>query len=528
MRPSLRRPIRLSLAAALAALAVLLFGGHGARTAHAAPSAPAPASVACEKPVAGTYIYDCADLLTPSEVLDLQRHAAAVERAGAPPIVYVRAHSATYDETLQDARNLMNAWDVESKPGAHDGFVMYVNLQPGNLRHGQIALFAGAKYYNGGALQQGELQRIYSDVMLPSLRDGATAQAIADGLDAVAHDLVYGPPAASRPPAAAIVFGRLPFNILALLLLAASILLYRRGKLRVPADPGGTTPELSYSLAPPGDLAPALAGALAVGRVSDAQMEATVLDFARRGLLKMEPVGQYVQLRLLNDGSDLRGFEREVWRALAKEAEDNLVPASSLPAVALGWGWPKQALRNELVDRGWYDAKVSERRVPLYLVGCLGFVGFFVGVIVVVIAQEGWALLGSIMCVAEAITAFTLGHAIPDTSVNGERLAAPWRAYRTRLKAGEHLADLDTALPYIVGLGLAGTLGARLLGSGAQGYSPDWFTWGSDHAARTAGFYPYWIAFHGAMYPPSTSGGTGGFSGGGGAAAGGGGAGGAF
>lgn len=41
----------------------------------------------------------------------------------------------------------------------------------------------------------------------------------------------------------------------------------------------------------PGDLPPAVAGALVKGRIADTQLEATIRGFARRGLLVIEPSG---------------------------------------------------------------------------------------------------------------------------------------------------------------------------------------------------------------------------------------------
>src|SRR5579884_3488745 len=176
--------------------------------------APATASAAardgCAGPVPGQHIYDCAHLLTPGEVAYLETQAAAVEQAGAPTVVYLQARDATADQALQDAIDLMNRWNVESRPGAHDGFVMFFDLQPGNLRHGQVALYAGKKHAQGN-LPLDELTRIRTDVMTPLLTDGQTADGIAAGLQQVAHDLRYGPPPPPAYRAAAASFGRIPF-----------------------------------------------------------------------------------------------------------------------------------------------------------------------------------------------------------------------------------------------------------------------------------------------------------------------------
>jgi uncharacterized membrane protein YgcG len=155
---------------------------------HTPTPAYAAASDGCLGPVKGQHIYDCAHLLTPSEMTTLEADAAAVDSAGAPTVVYLQVRDATAQQTWQDAVDLMNRWGVESSPGAHDGFVMFLDLQPGNLRHGEVALFAGAKHYQHGNLPQTELDRIRTDVMTPLLANGQTAEGIAAGLQMARSD----------------------------------------------------------------------------------------------------------------------------------------------------------------------------------------------------------------------------------------------------------------------------------------------------------------------------------------------------
>ncbi|MGE5335276.1 MAG: TPM domain-containing protein, partial [Nitrososphaerota archaeon] len=291
--------------AAIAALAVLMAASLNIAGAGRAAAAPLNS---CAGPVAGQHIYDCANLLTPGEVQSLEADAAAVDRAGAPTVVYLQVRDANAQQTLQDAIDLMGRWNVESRTGAHDGFVMFFNLKPGDLRHGTVALYAGEKH-NKGNLPTDELTRIREDVMTPLLRNEQTAEAIAAGLQQVAHDLVYGPPPPPRSQVVAEFLGRIPFSVLGLLFAGIVGLLYLRLRRQPPATAGAAVPIDPLALAAPETLSPALAGALIKGRVSDAQMEATVLDFARRGLLVMEPISKsVVQIRLLGDGKDLTGY----------------------------------------------------------------------------------------------------------------------------------------------------------------------------------------------------------------------------
>jgi uncharacterized membrane protein YgcG len=481
-------------------------------------------------PVAGQYIYDTTGLLTATELRELEASAAQVRQAGAAIVVYLRAQHATYDQTEQDAADLMNRWDVETHPGARDGVVIYLNMQPGNLRHGQVALYAGQTLYNR-KLPQAELQRIYSDVMLSLLRNELTASAIAAGLAAITHDLRYGPPPPSALQRVAVWLGRVPFNLLALIFIAWVLLLVRR----IPARPAVLTTE-RLQADPPGDLPPALVGALVTGRIHDAQLEATILDFAHRGLLAIEPVGaDKVHVRLLGTRADLSGlsrYEAAIWNALEGAADgDRIITSDQLARVHSLWAPAGSALRSELLQRGWFDPHAGNRRRPLYIAGTAGMTGAVIGIVIAILAAEGWAVFGVVGLLSLGIYACVRGYRIPTTSTEGERAALPWRTYLISLRAGLPLtatdAQLDIALPYAVAMGAAGAITSRHVAATGQGYSPSWFSSRHDEPDSVLHYYPYWVAFHSAMYPSNSSGGAGGFAGGG-AAAGGGGAGGGF
>src|SRR5262245_17714992 len=79
-------------------------------------------------PVPGQRVYDRAQVLTQDELRDIETHAAAVARVGAPTVVYLRLQDASRSETERNARDLMDAWNVQSAPGAQDGLVVFLNL----------------------------------------------------------------------------------------------------------------------------------------------------------------------------------------------------------------------------------------------------------------------------------------------------------------------------------------------------------------------------------------------------------------
>src|SRR5579872_6961494 len=96
--------------------------------------------------VPGQHVYDRANVLRADQLQNLEARAARLDALGAPTVIYLRLESASQAQAQQEARELMDAWDVESSHGAHDGFVMLVDLTPGNTEHGQVAMFAGAQH----------------------------------------------------------------------------------------------------------------------------------------------------------------------------------------------------------------------------------------------------------------------------------------------------------------------------------------------------------------------------------------------
>ena len=499
-------------------------------------------------PVAGQRVYDRAHVLTNADIALLEQHAAQVAQAGAPTIVYLRLQDATYDATMQDAEDLMTAWDVQSKANAHDGVVIFMNLQPANPQHGQVAIYAGAAQLAGN-LPANEAQRIYQDVMLPDLRNGQMATALSAALDTITQDLRYGLPVANSasdggsgyatsdalseaPPqnTTAAFLARVPLNIVALVLLVGIVgyaLWLHSQHAPVPVPAAVTDP--------PSDLAPGLVGALVAGRVTDAQMEATILDFGRRDALKLESdAAHHLRIRLLDDAGIQDGYERTLWQELADRADaHHVVSANQVATLAANWFPAKGALRQELRKRGWFAAQAEQQRQMLNW-GANGALGVaFIGLFPTLIGGEAWGWLGIFALVAAAITGFVAARNLPETTAAGEREAAPWRAYleglQRHLPAFDVQQKMQTGIVYAASFGIAAVVEGLFYQASQQGLAPNWM---SADQARGRGA---WMAYRTVFMPSPTTYNSGSFNhfsgggfSGGGAGAGGGGGGGGF
>jgi len=479
--------------------------------------------------VPGQHVYDRAGILTASEVADLERRAVAVESAGAPTIIYLRLQNASAAGTQNDAANLMSAWDLQSAPGARDGLVIFLNLNPTDPRHGQVAIYVGERLKNGN-LPQYEINRIVNQVILPPLRQGQLAGGIGAGLDAASHSLIAGP----TPPPPPSVFQRFarwiaagPFSlvnvvsvIVAALAVAVAVRAFRAG----PRRRGTVAP----TTVPPGSRPPAEVGALVRGRVGLALVEGTILDLARRGALDVEPAGERrIRLRLVDGNVVETGYERATWEMLSGAADrDGIVNSDAFRRLAGKWSAVQDSLRTDLERQGLFDPAVGRRRRTVFEAGSVALaVGLGVFVFCAIGTQPYGAIGGSLLLGAGTI-GLVLGALIPDTTDAGESEAGPWRDYEAGIKAarGDRAAvlDLDQVVPYAAALGVVGSLDRRLREASAAGYAPTWL----GHALSgnwDGGFYPYWVAFHGTVAPVS-----GGGASAGGAAAGGAGASGSF
>jgi uncharacterized membrane protein YgcG len=416
----------------------------------------------------------------------------------------------------------MTAEHVESTPGAHDGVVVLVSLLPGSPRHGTAAIYAGQALLDG-RLPEGELQRIYDDVMAPHLVAGEVAAAVDAGLTAVARDLREGPPRPSAAVTAASAVTRFGLDPAALLLLVlVSVTAARVWRRRSAVTVGAEVGPASAADAPP-----AIAGALWQGHVHPSLARATLLDLARRGALRMEG-GRKVPLRLrCVDVSGVRTpWERELWMALAVAADgDGWVGRRPLGRVLSRPQRMLATLREELCGRGLFESRMTEIRRPLLLGGAAGLLLATVTAGTAVAGLEPWGWLGVVAAGSAAFVGFSVASRLPEVTAEGRTAAAPWEAYRRELAARFRLLedhiDWDEHLAHAVALHLDRELSGRLLRDSRAGYAPAW----ADLRDQRAGdFGGMWVVFG-----DTGAGGSGGGGGdGGGAGAGGGGAGGGF
>lgn len=461
----------------------------------------------------GTTVYDSAGILGPSQRSDLEAQAAQLRGAGIPVIVYIRADDRSSSQTMDDAKSLMADWNVELTSGAKDGFVIFINLKPGNLRHGSAAIYAG-KALHDRALPQYELDRIYDDQMTPLLKQADFAGAIGVALTSVQHDVAFGPPP-PRPPSAFERFsadmsrGPLsPVNIIGTVLAAMGVLFgfhYRARAAKPSGDPIPTT-------TPPEKLPPALAGALVAGSAADDRlMRATLFAFASRGALAVEPVSDdEVRIHLIDELQTPSEWETALWQALRAQADENgLIEQSQLRNLQSRWKPAKEELRQSLVRRGWFEASVPNRRRVMYLVAAVLFV---LGIAALALAGTGKqpaGLAGAASLGIASVLVFVLASRMSELTNDGAIEAAPWIGFEQGLEASgndwKDPLDLDVVMPYAVAFGVAKALDSRFESASDDGYQPVWLGPRVHRGSSPVSSYFTWLTINSAIAPAASS-----------------------
>jgi len=492
----------------------------------AAAAMPATAPVSAS-PDSTRHVYDNAGVLAPPEVADLERRAHAIQRLGHPVVVYLATKRRSYEETVDDARGLMDSWDVESRPGARDGVVVLINLRPGRPKRGTYAVVVGEELIQGRIPQQ-ELDTIASE-MRPRLRMRKFGEAIALGLDRIERDLREGPPPPPPPSPAQRFAGAVasdpasPMNVASVAMAALGILLAIRWTPR-----RRESSFESSAAAPPSELPPALAAALANGHADAWGVAATILDLAKRGALAIEQEPEKkeeARVRLLDATVARPGFERKLWEILEERAEAGIVSSPAMAELASESGEVQEEIRRSLVELGWFDPEAPRRRRPLMLLALGLLMLTAVATILGLLARSPNAAIGISALAVSTVVAFVSVSRVPDRTVSGDQAAAPWLGYRRHIRnLGRHPEmhlDIDTAAPYALAFGIGARLNERLRAASEAGDLPSWM--GPSPAGAPsggAGFYTCWIAIHSSAAPSGGGGSSGGASAGSGASGG--------
>lgn len=312
------------------------------------------------------------------------------------------------------------------------------------------------------------------------------------------------------------------------------LLVWRRHRPPEPEPPRATTARAG----PPSTLPVALASALTRhGNVVASDLEATVVDLARQGVVRIEGSpdardGGGHRLVRRDDTHPAHDHEREALALLfpgRRSGEAEVGYAEALAEAAKAWSPYKQAVRRELLRGGWLDEQRAQVRAGMVRVALLAIVAGIAGVALVLLTATGpeqrdWVWVPGGVALA-GVVGLMVGGAVSPLSDRGAAEAARWKVYRRALSAAARGkspgagADWSRALPFAIACGLGGALAARAASLGLK--PPDWFVHERPREADAS--FVGWLAASGpasggdsGSTSASDGGGSGGDGGGGG------------
>jgi hypothetical protein len=256
---------------------------------------------------------------------------------------------------------------------------------------------------------------------------------------------------------------------------------------------------------PPDDLPPGVVGALLDEHADECDVVATLIDLARRGVLKMTDVGtlgpnkrasghDYI-FEVVKTDASLSAFERPLMRAIfgatpkvgdkAQLRDARLRVQSVYPEV-------KQGLYDELVRRGLFprspeSTRTGWRNAAIVVIAVAAFSGL-VGVMV----EGWWAVFPAVAAIGLGLILLKISRSMPRKTSAGAEAAAKWRAFKRYLndieayeKVGESRQIFDRYLPYAIAFGID-TAWVRKFAA-VQTETPGWFERAGDILVSTPG-----------------------------------------
>ncbi len=453
--------------------------------------------------------------LSPDQTADLERRLADLLWLGADTFVYVQALDADNDETIDQVEELQRAWVQQTGSDPNTAVTILINRNPDDPNDARAGITVG-RTFDDGNVPSDEQVAIINDALIPPLRDGNVYGSLVAGIDRLSSSIQFGPPV--TPPNA---FERWSANATdswapwaaigaAFAGLLGALSLFRgRQTTTQPADPPTTRR--------PGDLPPAVAGALVSGGPQTSAIPATLLELAGRGALSIEPEGEAgrfskpkIQIRPIDGRLVQNAVESALWVELDKLASDDVVSSQNLTKLSGKTRTIHAAIREQMRAHRWLNPAAGKARAGLF---SIGFVALGLAIFLGVIASNGdnWRLAGAGIGALGLIflVGVWLGATYSGLTREGQEAAIPWKAYRDGLKqAGKDetvALDLDATLPDIVALDLGSALDDRLKAAGSSGQTLRAFSGATGTDVATMAYFPYWIAFNSSVATTTAS-----------------------
>jgi len=418
---------------------------------------------------AGRRVYDeTGTSLTPEQTAALERRLSDLGAVGADAVVYVRVLDATPGETLEQVEALQQAWVAETGANQDTAVALLINRNPADPNDARAGIYVGSTFDDGN-VPPDEQRAIVSEELIPPLRQGDVNGSFVAGLDRLERSIRNGPPQsrfedwASDAGSSWFPWAGVGASLAGLV---TALALFRHRQTTTLSDQEPT-------MTRPGNLPPALAGALSLGGPQASAVPATLLDLAARDAVDIEPEsdgGRFskptVRIRLIDREPVRDEIEAAVWNAVAKRAENGVVPGKHLTKVAADRKDVRMAVERQMRAAGWLDSSAVRTKAGLMVIGLVAVLLALFSLVVAVAGGLWMPVVSLVASAAVAVIALVLYGAYSAFSRTGQDVAIPWQAYRKGLELAAKDAtvplDLDAVLADTVAMNLGSAMNDRL------------------------------------------------------------------
>lgn len=139
-------------------------------------------------------VYDAAGILTKGEENSLQSDATRASTLGIDFLVYTRLTLDTPEQSQAFADRLRTEWKIESSPGADDGIVFLLAVDPSSSHASRVVVSVGPNALPIRQLSVEVFNRIVTDEMTPNLERGEFGMSLYYGTRRLLNFAEYTPP----------------------------------------------------------------------------------------------------------------------------------------------------------------------------------------------------------------------------------------------------------------------------------------------------------------------------------------------
>lgn len=270
-----------------------------------------------------------------------------------------------------------------------------------------------------------------------------------------------------------------------LLALLGPLLVYRLWYRFGRDTPVGMVAE--YLPQPPSDMPAGLVGVLMDEQVNHQDIVASIIDLAKRGVLRITALPNDFEYTLLQQTIQLRPFEVALLNGLGLRSPGQAVRLSQLPDGITGIaGQLSNLMYDDLRQAGYYNERPDITRRKYSVLAIAGLVVLVIAACMALAAFGRYSdavILPFAGAAAGLVALLIASGAMPQRTPRGAEARARWAAFKTYLSQIQRYTDIKQAtnlfeqyLPYAIAFGIERSWVQRFAAVGAP--APSWWTAG--------------------------------------------------